>query len=72
MKNIKRKRAILVTLPAIFARIIMLGRLTIKADNSWLGHKRLKAMADAMEVLYKNNIMFTPDGKFKNKHNISI
>ena len=36
----------------------MLGRLTIRVGNSWLGYKRSKVMTHAMEALYKNNKFF--------------
>ena len=38
-----------------FEIINMLDRLTIKAANSWLGFKRLRAKTYAMEGLYKND-----------------
>ena len=37
-----KKRAILATLPTILAGFNMLGKLTIKAANSWLGYKSQK------------------------------
>ena len=39
-KTQNEKRVILVALPAVFVGINMLGGLTIKAINSWLGYKR--------------------------------
>ena len=39
-------------LPEVLAGINMLGGLTIKAINSWLGCKRSKAMTYVIEVLW--------------------
>ena len=45
-------------LPEICAGINMLGRLTIKAANTWLGYKRTKAMTYSVEAPYRNNKHF--------------
>ena len=53
-----KKRAILTTFPVIFAGINVLGGITIKAANSWLGYKRSKTMTYAMELCYKHDLLF--------------
>ena len=57
-KTQKDKRAILAALPAIVVGFSMLGRMNIKAMNSWLGYKRSKAMTHIMELLWKNGKLF--------------
>ena len=45
----------LATLPALFKGISMLGGLTTKFANLWLGYKRSKVKTYAVEALYKND-----------------
>ena len=49
---------ILVASSALLPGNNMLGRLTIKAVNSWLGYKISELIMLAMEVLYKNAKLF--------------
>ena len=46
-----QKKEILAAVPVIFAGINVLGGLTIKATNSWLGYKRTKTKIYSMKAL---------------------
>ena len=57
-KTQREERAILAAVLATFAGVNVLGGLTIKSVNSWLGYKRIGTMTCAMKALYKNRKLF--------------
>ena len=54
----EQKRAIIPAVLVSFVEINRLGALTVKPANLLLGYKRLKAIPQAMESLYKKNRLF--------------
>ena len=58
LQNSSTPETILDALPSIFIWINILGGLSIKATNLWLGYKISKAMTYATEALYTNKRLF--------------